>query len=417
LSSSRRVKKGPGRRPQSAKRQRFMELRARGWSVSAAGREVGVSRTSANNWARGYKTYRRGEAIGFVPALDRLAVRQISDRYLSEEERVDIADLRRSGLSVRKIATKLRRAPSTVSRELRRNSRSDGTYRPFEAHRWAVQRRARCHRRRIDKNPGLCEVIAELLAQRWSPQQIARHLRRKYLDDRSMWLCPESIYQAVYQSPSRLIRPPKVTSPHRGPLRTGRTHRRAHQRPGRRRPRFAQPMLSIHQRPFDPADRSQPGHWEGDFMVGKNQRSAIGTLVERQTRLIRLIHLPARDADALRIAITNTMSDLPVTLIRSITWDQGIEMARHIDITADLGVPVYFCDPRSPWQRGSNENANGLLRQYFPKSTALNAYTAEHLQAVEDEINNRPRSVLGDRSPAELFTALLTSPDHQLLRR
>lgn len=417
MSSSRRVKKGPGRRPQSAKRQRFMELRARGWSVLAAGREVGVSRTSANNWARGYKTYRRGEAVGFVPALDRLAVRQISSRYLSEEERIAIADLRRSGLSIRRIADKLGRAPSTVSRELRRNSRRDGQYRPFEAHRWAVQRRARRHRRRIDKNPDLCELIAELLAQRWSPQQIARHLRRQFPDDRSMRLCHESIYQAIYQPQSCLIRPPKVTSPHRNPLRTGRTHRRAHRRPGRRRPRFAQPMLSIHQRPFGPTDRSQPGHWEGDLIVGKNQGSAIGTLVERQTRLIRLMHLPTRDADALRIAISDTMSDLPMTLVRSITWDQGIEMARHIDITADLGAPVYFCDSRSPWQRGSNENANGLLRQYFPKSTTLNAYTVKHLRAVEHEINNRPRSILGDRSPAELFTVLLASPDHQLLRR
>lgn len=322
-----------------------MELRARGWSISAAGREVGVSRTAANNWARGYKTYRRGEAVGFVPALDRLAVRQISSRYLSEEERINIADLRRSGLSIRKIADQLGRAPSTVSRELRRNSRRDGQYRPFEAHRWAVQRRVRRHRRRIDKNPDLCELIAELLAQRWSPQQIARHLRRKYPDDRSMWLCHESIYQAVYQPQSRLIRPPQVKSPHRGPLRTGRTHRRAHLRPGRRRPRFAQPMLSIHQRPFDPADRSEPGHWEGDLIVGKNQGSAIGTLVERQTRLIRLLHLPTHDAYCLRIAITETMSDLSVTLVRSITWDQGIEMARHIDITADLGAPVYFATP------------------------------------------------------------------------
>ncbi len=160
-----------------------------------------------------------------------------------------------------------------------------------------------------------------------------------------------------------------------------------------------------------------PGHWEGDLIIGKTQVSAIGTLVERQTRLIRLMHLPARDADALRIAIVNTMSDLPVTLVRSLTWDQGIEMARHIDITTDLGTPVYFCDSRSPWQRGSNENANGLLRQYFPKSTTLNAYTPEHLRTVEYEINNRPRSILGDRSPTELFTALLASPDHQLLRR
>ena len=158
-------------------------------------------------------------------------------------------------------------------------------------------------------------------------------------------------------------------------------------------------MLSIHQRPFDPADRSQPGHWEGDLIVGKNQGSAIGTLVELQTRMIRLMHLPARDADALRIAISTTISGLPTTLVRSITWDQGIEMARHTDITADLGVMVYFCDSRSPWQRGSNENANGLLRQYFPKGTSLNTYTPDHLQAVEYEINNRPRRILGDRTP------------------
>jgi transposase, IS30 family len=176
-------------------------------------------------------------------------------------------------------------------------------------------------------------------------------------------------------------------------------------------------MLSIHQRPFAPADRSQPGHWEGDLIVGKNQRSAIGTLVERQTRLIRLMHLPARDADSLRIAIATTVGGLPSNLIRSITWDQGIEMARHTDITADLGIPVYFCDSHSPWQRGSNENANGLLRQYFPKGTSLNIYTPDHLRAVEHEINHRPRHTLEDRSPAELFTALITSPNHQPLRR
>lgn len=176
-------------------------------------------------------------------------------------------------------------------------------------------------------------------------------------------------------------------------------------------------MLSIHQRPFDPHDRSQAGHWEGDCIVGKNQRSAIGTLVERQTRFIRLVHLRSRDADSLHESLVATMADVPATLIRSITRDQGIEMARHIDITADLGAPIYFCDSRSPWQRGSNENSNGLLRQYFPKGTDLNRYTPEHLQAVENEINNRPRTALADRSPAELFTALLVSPDHQLLRR
>lgn len=173
-------------------------------------------------------------------------------------------------------------------------------------------------------------------------------------------------------------------------------------------------MLSIHQRPFDPSDRSQAGHWEGDLIVGKNQASAIGTLVERQTRLTRLLHLSARDSESLRAAIITAFRDLPLPLIRSITWDQGIEMA-HTDITADLGAPVYFCDSHSPWQRGSNENSNGLLRQYFPKGTDLNRYTPEHRRAVEDEINNRPRRVLGDRSPAKLFTALLAS--HQTIKR
>ena len=176
-------------------------------------------------------------------------------------------------------------------------------------------------------------------------------------------------------------------------------------------------MLSIHQRPFDPGDRSQAGHWEGDVIVGKNQGSAIGTLVERQTWFIWLLHLPGRDADSLRVAITTALRHLPPTLLRSITWDQGIEMARHIDITAELGTPVYFCDSRSPWQRGSNENANGLLRQYFPKGTSLRRYTPQHLKTVQDEVNHRPRRVLGDRSPTELFTALLASPHHQLLRR
>jgi IS30 family transposase len=176
-------------------------------------------------------------------------------------------------------------------------------------------------------------------------------------------------------------------------------------------------MLSIHQRPFEPSDRSQAGHWEGDLIVGKNQGSVIGTLVERQTRFIRLLHLPSRDADSLRAAIAAAVAHLPATLVRSITWDQGIEMARHIDTTTDLGAPVYFCDSHPPWQRGSNENSNGLLRQYFPKGTDLNRHAVEHLRAVEDELNNRPRRVIGDRSPAELFTALLASPDHQMLRR
>jgi transposase, IS30 family len=175
-------------------------------------------------------------------------------------------------------------------------------------------------------------------------------------------------------------------------------------------------MLTIHDRPFPPEDRSEPGHWEGDLIIGKDQGSAIGTLVERRTRLVRLLHLPNRDGEALHDALKARMTDLPLTLLRSITWDQGTEMARHLTITRTLGVPVYFCDSHSPWQRGSNENMNGLLRDYFPKSIDLRTYTAQHLLAVENELNNRPKRVLNDRSPAELYEALLASANQSMLR-
>ena len=228
-------------------------------------REVGVSRTAANNWARGYKTYRRGQLIGFVPALDRLAVRQISERYLSQDERIEIADLRRAGLSTRQIADKLGRAPSTVSRELRRNGRRDGAYRPFEAHRRAVLRRAPHVIGGGSRRTRSCSSGARVARPTVEPATDQPGIcDTSYPEDRSMWLCHESIYQAIYQPRSRLIRPPAVGSAPRVPLRTGRTIVALISGRAGRRPRFAQPMLSIHQRPFDPGDRSQAGHWEGD---------------------------------------------------------------------------------------------------------------------------------------------------------
>ena len=417
MLSSRRVKKGPGRCPQSAKGQRFMELRERGWSIRAAAREFGVSRSSGNNWASGSKTYRNGLVIGFVPPLDRLLVRQISPRFLSQDERIEIADLRSAGQGVRQIAAVLHRAPSTISRELRRNTLTGRIYRPFDAHRHATGRRARHHRRRAETNLALRQLIVEFLPQRWSPQQISRHLRSRFPDDSAMRLCHESIYQAIYQPNSGFRRPSRLALHRPSALRTGRDHRRAHQRGDRRRPRFEQPMLSIHQRPFTPDDRSEAGHWEGDLIIGKDQGSAIGTLVERQTRVVRLLHLPRRDSDSLHDAVTARMSDLPPALMRSITWDQGTEMARHTKIAESLGAKIYFCDSHSPWQRGSNENMNGLLRDYFPKATELGIHSAEHLYAVEKELNNRPRLVLYDHTPAELFDALLASGDQSVLRR
>ncbi len=393
-----------------------MDLRSRGWSIVAAAREVGVSRTAGNNWSRGYKTYRNGQVTGFVPGLDRLAVREISARYLSQQERIEIGDLRHAGLSIRQIAEQLGRAPSTISRELRRNATAGG-YGPFEAHRRATTRRARHHRRRVETNEQLRQLVAELLAQRWSPEQISRQLRLRFPGQPAMWLCHESIYQAIYQTGSPLMRPSPLAPHHSSPLRSGRDHRRAHQLATRRRPRFEQPMLTIRQRPFDPLDRSQAGHWEGDLIIGKDQASAIGTLVERQTRIVRLLHMPCRDSHTLHEALKARLADLPPPLLRSITWDQGTEMARHLTITKSLGAPVYFCDSHSPWQRGSNENMNGLLRDYFPKGTDLSAHTPNHLLAVENELNNRPRRVLGDRAPAELFAALLASESPPVLRR
>ncbi len=424
MASTRRVKKGPGRRPQSAKRQRFMELRARGWSIRAAAREVGVARTTGTNWASGYKTYRKGGVVGWVPPLDPLAVRQISARFLSQEERIQIAELRLVGISIRGIALQLGRSPSTISRELRRDiarvstgQRRRGDYRPFEAHRHATALRARHHRRRLESNVELRRLVGELLAQRWSPQQISRHLRHRFPGEPSKWLCHESIYQAVYQPGSLLLRPSPLAPQRRSPLRTGRDHRRAHQKVDRRRPRFEQPMLSIHQRPFEPGDRSQTGHWEGDLIIGKAQGSAIGTLVERQTRMVRLLHLPQRDGESLHTALQERLGDLPAGLRRSITWDQGTEMARHLTIAKSLDVKVYFCDSRSPWQRGSNENTNGLLRDYFPKGSDLSIHTPQHLLAVENELNRRPRMVLDGRAPVDLFKALLASPGQSVLRR
>ncbi|ORA20605.1 IS30 family transposase, partial [Mycobacterium aquaticum] len=332
-------------------------------------------------------------------------------------ERIEIADLRQSGLGVRAIAVRLGRAPSTISRELRRNAPAGRRYRPFDAHRRATARRARQRRRRIDTNEQLGGVVAELLGQRWSPQQISRHLRQRFADDPSMRLCHENIYQAVHQPHSRFLRPTRLAPHRRSPLRTGRDHRRAHQRPQRRRPRFQQPMLTIHDRPFPTLDRSEAGHWEGDLIIGDNHLSAIGTLVERQTRMLRLVHLPRSDAESLHAALVARMQDLPPALIRSITWDQGTEMARHLATTDKLGAPVYFCDSRSPWQRGSNENTNGLLRDYFPKGISVASHSPAHLLAVEHELNNRPRMVLKDRCPADLFAALLASSGPPLLRR
>ncbi|WP_228823345.1 IS30 family transposase [Nocardia blacklockiae] len=394
------------------KRQQFFGLLARGWTTAAARREVGISRSTSRNWRNGYKLYRKdGTVSRFVPPLDPVACRVISARFLSEDERIEIADRRRAGETIRAIAAALGRAPSTVSRELRRNTREGGQYRPFEAHRRAVMRRSRPRPTRLAADPELLVFVRDLLQKRWSPAQISRRLRARFPGHRERHLAAESIYREIYRPHSLLVRRAQPS-----PLRTGRDHRRAQVRLDRRRRRYIEPMLSIKHRPFPPADRSEPGHWEGDLITGRSNRSAIGTLVERHSRYVKLIHMPRLDAAALHDGLIETLHQLPTDLRKSITWDQGWEMARHAEISAALGSAIYFCDPGKPWQRGSNENTNGLLRQYFPKATDLARHTSAVLARVENELNHRPRAVLNDRTPAEIFGSLLASEPFTVLR-
>jgi transposase, IS30 family len=247
--------------------------------------------------------------------------------------------------------------------------------------------------------------VAAGLARRWSPEQISRKLRRDHPNRPELQVSHETIYQALYvQGRGELRR-----ELHRC-LRTGRALRRPHRRPDERRGRIPN-MVMISARPAEATDRAVPGHWEGDLIIGAGGGSAIGTLVERSTRFVLLVYLPAgRGAVEVRDAMIPVMAALPVMLRRSLTWDQGVEMARHQEIATALDMPIYFCDPHSPWQRGSNENTNGLLRQYFPKGSDLSVHTPADLAAVATQLNDRPRKTLGWDSPAQALTRLLSTP-------
>ncbi|MFD5065988.1 MULTISPECIES: IS30 family transposase [unclassified Streptomyces] len=330
-------------------------------------------------------------------------------RYLSESDRIHIADRLRERASIRTIAAELDRSPSTISREVRRNRTvlPDGRwyYRPHAAQRRANKRRPRPKVSKIGQNPELRDFIQEHLARHWSPEQICHALSRRFPDRPEMHVVHETIYQALYvQGRGELKR--ELTRA----LRTGRAVRRPHRQAASRRKRFPHPMVMISERPAEVADRAVPGHWEGDLIVGTKSRSAIATLVERSTRYLMLVHLPhGHGAAAVRTALAETVQTLPPHLKRSLTWDQGCEMASHHAFTITTDVPVYFCEPGSPWQRGSNENTNGLLRQYFPKGTDLSRHTREHLDAVAAELNSRPRKTLGWETPAERLSRLLAA--------
>ncbi len=425
---------------------RFWRAIAKGLSSEDAALQAGVSQPVGTRWFR--------KAGGMPPTMFSSSAKPLSGRYLSLAEREEIALLKVQGYSIREIARRLSRSASTISRELRRNAatRSGGLeYRATTAQ-WHAERSARRPKAtKLALNPALRTYVEQRLAgvvvapsgapipgpnvpwkgrrhgprkdrrwaRAWSPEQIARRLEIDFPDDKTMRISHEAIYQALFVQGRGALRRELTAC-----LRTGRVLRVPRARVGRRSRGYVSPEIMISQRPAEATDRAVPGHWEGDLILGLGS-SAIGTLVERTTRFTLLLHLPrladygkaprmkngpalaGHGAEAVRDAITRSIITLPTELRRSLTWDQGAEMAQHDRLRIEAGVQVYFCDPQSPWQRGTNENTNGLLRQYFPKGTDLSVHSAEAIAAVAAVLNARPRKTLGWKTPAEKLDELL----------
>ncbi|MFD0276784.1 IS30 family transposase [Kitasatospora sp. NPDC127111] len=375
-----------------------------GYSNKEACRIVGIDVRTGQKWRNGRKP--TGTQKTALLPLRAVAEPSGPSRYLREDERIHIADRLREKATVRAIAAELGRSPSTVSREIRRNRHPGShSYRPHAAQARADARRPRPKPGKIARNSELRDFLQHHLDKRWSPEQICQALRDTFPERPEMHVAHETVYQALYVQGRGELRRELA-----GALRTGRARRVPHGRAAARRPRFAHPMVMISERPAEVEDRAVPGHWEGDLIIGKDGASAIGTLVERTTRYVMLLHLPGgRTAEQVRDALVATVRTLPAHLVRSLTWDQGSEMAEHGLFTLATDIPVYFCDPASPWQRGSNENTNGLLRQYFPKGTDLAVHGPEHLAAVAAELNGRPRKTLGWETPAERLHKLIAA--------
>ncbi len=436
----------PGR-PSVARREdrvRFWQSIACGASSEAAAAVAGVSQAVGSRWFR--------QAGGMPP----ISLVPLSERYLSFAEREEIAILHAQRVEVREIARRLGRSASTISRELRRNAstRSNAVVYRATTAQWHAERRA--SRPKVSKlatNPRLREYVQERLAgaiatpdgelvqgpevrfigrrhgrrqdrrwaKSWSPEQIANRLRIDFPDDESMRISHEAIYQALYVQGRGALRRELVAC-----LRTGRALRVPRARTQARGKKFVSSEVMISERPAEADDRAVPGHWEGDLILGL-ESSAIGTLVERSTRFTMLLHLPrmqghgnqprekngpaltGHGAEAVRDAVAASISTLPDQLRRSLAWDQGAEMAQHAQLRIETGLAVYFCDPQSPWQRGTNENTNGLLRQYFPKGTDLSRHSREDLDAVALALNTRPRKTLDWKTPVEALNELLLS--------
>jgi transposase, IS30 family len=430
-----------------AEQEVFWRGIAAGFNSENAALKAGLSE------AVGPRLFRK--AGGMPPAMFRSSAKPLSGRYLSFAEREEIALLNAQGHSIREIGRRLGRAGSTISRELDRNAATHGgqmAYRATTAQ-WHADRSARRPKpTKLARSAALRTYVEERLAgviappssarargratrrkdrrpspaqdrrwtKAWSPEQIARRLRVDFPDDETMRISHEAIYQSLFVQSRGVLRRELTAC-----LRTKRVLRVPRARTRKRSKGFVTPEIMISERPAEAADRAVPGHWEGDLIVGAGS-SAIGTLVERTTRFTMLLHLPrlgghgegprakggpalsGHGAEAVCDAITRTIVTLPEELRLSLTWDQGTEMAQHSRLKIAAGIQVYFCDPRSPWQRGTNENTNGLLRQYFPKGTDLSIYDADEISAVAAALNARPRKTLGWKTPAEALDALLS---------
>jgi IS30 family transposase len=389
-----------GGRMSGAVRDVFWAELRRGSTIVAAARAAGVARPTGSAWlkqAGGVRPRARN------PELEASVTPGAGP--LSFTDRCRIEDLVKVGYCPARIADLLGRPRSTITRELDRGRPGgQGRYRAVIAQGQVDQNRRRAGRpSKLVSGSRLFGEVVERLAQRHSPEQIAGRLKRDFPDDPEMWVSHETIYQALYVRPkSELAKQVKDA------LRTGRA---------RRRPQGRQPqprlkgMVNIAERPAEAEDRAVPGHWEGDLILGASGRSAIGTLVERSTGFVLLLHLPHdHTAATVAEAMSAAIGRLPEQLRRSTTWDQGSEMALHTKITTETGMPIYFCDPHSPWQRGTNENTNGLLRQYFPKGADLSFYGPGLLDQVAAELNSRPRKRLSFKTPAEALQRLLSDP-------
>jgi IS30 family transposase len=362
-------------------------LRAKGLSLRRVAREVGCT------------------APGVVSVLERVPkVPARPDRWLPGPSRLQLAEREEislgilGGESLTAIARRIGRAPSTVSREVAANG-GPSEYRAWRAHEHAYAAARRPKTPKLARGP-LCDLVSTWLGGFWSPDQIAKRLRFEFPDDPMMQVSHETIYQSLFVQGRGELRRELARC-----LRSGQVRRRR----GHLRPAGVLPdMVTISERPAEVEDRAVPGHWEGDLICGSNNRSAVGTLVERQTRYVMLLHLPVNhEAVEVQRAMEKAIASMPTELFRSLTWDRGKEMARHREIKISTGVQVYFCDPHSPWQRGSNENTNGLLRQFLPKGTDLSKHSAKDLARIAALLNDRPRKTLGYLKPSEKLAELV----------